>query len=171
MAAFFAETDEQKRGTAGKKQLGKQHCHQIGADAELGNKRVDAENADTAAEQIEQKSSGRPAEPVQDTGQSGGQKQKRTDPAECADKSSRKRVPENILADEAAGQQKKQCTHKTKDHTGFDGLFDCLLDAEMIALCPRFGNGGQQHDGDGIGHDIGKQDHGQRHSGQNTKDA
>ena len=54
MAAFFAETDEQKRGTAGKKQLGKQHCHQIGADAEHRNKRVDAENADAAAEQIKQ---------------------------------------------------------------------------------------------------------------------
>lgn len=106
MAAFFAETDEQKRGTAGKKQLGKQHCHQIGADAEHGNKRVDAENADTAAEQIEQKSSGRPAEAVQDAGQRGGQKQKRADPAECADKSSRKCVSENIFADEPPDNRK-----------------------------------------------------------------
>lgn len=165
MAAFFAETDEQKRGTAGKKQLGKQHCHQVGADAEHGDKRVDAENADAAAEQIEQKSGGWPAETVQDTGQCGGQKQKRTNPAECADKSSRKRVPENIFADEAAGQQKKQCTHKAKDHTGFYGLFDCLLDAEVIVFCPCFGNGWQQHDGYGVSHDIGKKDHGQCHSG------
>ena len=74
MAAFFAETDEQKCSASGKKQLGKQHCHQVGTDAEYGNKRINAENADAAAEQIEKKSGGWFAKPVQDAGQRGRQK-------------------------------------------------------------------------------------------------
>lgn len=92
--------------------VAEQCAPQIHIQSKARDKKINGNQPQTAAEQIQQECVQRLTQPVQNAAERSGQKEKRTHKAEADNIGARQFIVEQNGADEASEEQKAECTAK-----------------------------------------------------------
>ncbi len=159
------------RAQKGLQHLAGEHTPKIPLDAVVGNRDEDEKQPEQEADYAVEEGLGSLAEAVQDTAQGTGDVHEGADKAEREDKAACQFGVEQQPARRASEQQEQGGAAESQQEAAADGGYDGAFDRARVAAGIRFGDDGQQQDGDGIGDGRGEQDQGQTHSGQHAVNA